>query len=398
MKWQGRFIALLIIIIMALFIIYDYTAFDHENILHLLIIILILPLMWWSGKQYDELFYKHLQLKKEKEQIEEKSMTISQKNEDYELLLDSLDGGIFSYDVLNHRMYSSKGMAQLYGQSDATFFNNPYLLKKVIHPDDYEKVNKDDLQLLSGQSSKVEYRIIDSVYDEKWVMRMAVPIQNQDGTVVKINGQMFDITERKQLEHELKQMAFFDDLTDLPNRKSLDRHIEKALARSKRHNHNFILLFIDLDDFKIVNDTIGHDAGDELLKEVVKRLNQSIREEDLVARIGGDEFIVVFEETSTDEIENIAQRIIEGVSLPYSIDEKEAKISLSIGVSVYPDDGEDKETLIEHADKAMYFAKNHGKNGYKLYSPELSEMEFKKVGLLEKWKSTIQKSTSKIFN
>lgn len=396
MKWTGSFSALSIIIVLALFIVVDHRFAGQGSLIQLLIIVFIVLLVWWIGKKYDEVQYKYIQLKKEKEKIEERQSKSNQKIKHYECLFNSLDGAIFSYDVLNDQVYYSKGIEQLFGYTNENFNRNPNVWKEIIHPEDAERVNRDDEQLLAGHSSNVEFRIIHPDFDEKWVIRMAVPIKNQDGSLMKINGQIIDITERKQLENELKQMAYFDDLTDLPNRKLLDRHIEKALARSKRHNHNFILMFIDLDDFKLVNDTMGHEAGDLLLKEVVKRLNENIREEDLISRIGGDEFIIVFEDTSMEEIEAIAQRIIDFVSLPYMINEKEAKVSVSIGVSMYPNDGEDKETLIEHADKAMYFAKNNGKNSYKIYDPELDELVFKKAGLLESWMNTIQKS--KLFN
>lgn len=281
------------------------------------------------------------------------------------------------------------------GYSVEELNHNPHIFKELIHVEDLEKYKKAEMQLKLGNLSEVKFRIAHPNGDEKWVEKVATPFRNQNGIIEKIVGQMFDITDQMKLEHALQQLAYNDDLTDLPNRKALDRHIEKALARSKRHEHNFTLMFIDLDDFKKVNDTMGHEAGDVLLKEVVNRLQDCIRDEDLISRIGGDEFIVVFEETNKAIIEEIAERIIERVALPYFIHEQEAKISLSIGVSMYPDDGIDKETLIDHADKAMYYAKNNGKNNYKIYTPDLQEMESKK-GILEKWIDAIQ--NSKVFS
>ncbi len=219
----------------------------------------------------------------------------------------------------------------------------------------------------------------------KRILHVAKPIKNEEGQVTTIIGNFMDITKQKKLEAELKKMAFFDDLTEVPNRKMLDRHIQKAIARSRRHQYNLTLMFIDLDDFKIVNDTLGHEAGDQLLVEVVERLTECTREEDLISRLGGDEFIIVFEETSKEEIEDIANRIIKSVSLPYDIDGNEANISLSIGISMFPDDGEDKDTLIQNADKAMYFAKNNGKNRYEIYTKDLEEMEVDEGGIFKKW-------------
>ena len=360
--------------------------------------VLILMAIVCSWFMYKQIINLREDIKDQKEKYDEQNKELSNlqhKNKEYELLFDSLEGAIFSFDAKTNETYFSKGMEDVTGYSAEEFIQNPSFWKTIILPEDLPTVIQNEQLLRDGESTRVEYRILHKEHGARWIVNISQPVISQDGSLLKINGQLIDISSRKALEEELKQMAFHDDLTDLPNRKALDRHIEKALARSKRHHHNFTLMFIDLDDFKIVNDTLGHDAGDMLLKDVVTRLEACIREEDLVARIGGDEFIVVFEETNKEEIEEIAKRILENVSKPYFINENEAKISLSIGVSMYPDDGETKQTLIENADKAMYFAKNNGKNNFKLYSPELNEMELKKVGLLERFLKPFQKA--KIF-
>lgn len=394
MKHKGKWVASFTVIIVAVFAFWNDRLFGHEQpVWHYLLFLIIVPSVVWLGMEYDRVRSRFDAMKKEKEMVEEEAKEkvnlLNQRIKDQDDIHASTQGGIFSFNRLNEEVYFSKGIGQIYGYSDEELKNNFNLWKEAIHPDDVEKVHQDEKILSSGASTKIEYRILHPEQGVKWVVKTATPFISPDGTLLKINGQIIEITERKQLENELKQMAYYDDLTDLPNRKLLDRHIEKALARSKRHHHNFTIMFIDLDDFKIVNDTMGHEAGDILLKEVAARLNQTIREEDLIARIGGDEFIVVLEETNQEEIEDIAQRVVENVALPYIINDKEAKISLSIGISMYPDDGEDKETLIEHADQAMYFAKNRGKNNFKIYTPDLSEMELKKVGFFERLLSKI---------
>ncbi|WP_100407330.1 sensor domain-containing diguanylate cyclase [Bacillus solitudinis] len=395
MRQKGKLMVGLIIIILVSNIVYTYISVGLELFVGLLSLLIGL-LALWLGKQYDDISLQHQKLKITNEKVAEKLLLMNQKNKDYELLLNSLEGAIFSLDVRNNKIYFTKGAELIYGYSDKAFSQNINLWKELIHSDDYEKVEKYEKQLLQGNSSQVKFRINHPETGEKWLVKRANPLKSSDGTVIKVHGQIIDITKQIKLENELKQLAYHDELTDLPNRKSLDRHIEKALARSKRHNHNFTLMFIDLDDFKNVNDSMGHEAGDFLLKEVVIRIKQSIREEDLISRIGGDEFIVVLEETNLEEIEGIAERILENISLPYLINEQEVTISLSIGISMFPDDGETKETLIDHADKAMYFAKNNGKNNFKIYTSDLNDMEFKKVGHLEKWVEAIQ--NSKIFS
>ncbi len=382
-------------IIIGIVAVYNYSVGDL-NIFSLIILLITIPFVWSQFKRYDALRSKYEELASENEKLVADHDKLYNLIQEYEVLMDSLEGVIYSLDMEKNNVTFIKGADQTFGYSNETFRKNTNLWREIIHPEDRAKVDKSEKFLQLGKSTRIEFRILHPIEDEKWVLKIATPIQDDDGKIVRINGQIIDITDRKQLENQLKQMAYFDDLTDLPNRKMLDRHIEKALARSKRHNHNFTLMFVDLDDFKLVNDTLGHDAGDLLLQEVVQRINHTIREEDLIARIGGDEFIIVFEETTKEDVEDIAKRIVENVSLPYKLNEQDARISLSIGISMYPDDGEDKGSLIDHADKAMYYAKNNGKNNYKLYSPDLEAIEFKKVGLWGKWMNALQ--NSKLFN
>lgn len=373
-----------------------YLIFGLANSLGVFIIFLGIPFVWWLGTKYDQFFSNIEQLTAEKQKAEMKQDELKEHIIEYARLINSLEGVIYSIDINNNNYYFLKGSEQIYNYPCEAFMNNPNLWREVIHPDDVMKVEENKKLWFEGESTNVEYRVITPEQEERWILDIATPIIYEDGTVRRINGQILDITDRKKLEDQLKQLAYTDDLTDLANRSYLDRHMKKALSRAKRHNHNLTIMFIDLDDFKVVNDTMGHDAGDLLLKEVVNRLKNAIREEDLIARIGGDEFIIVFEDIEKDEIENIAGRILDTIALPYEIHEKEATISLSIGISMFPDDGEEKDALIECADKAMYFAKNTGKNNYKMYTAELEQMEFKKMGIVEKIITSIQ--NSKLFN
>ncbi|WP_185806960.1 sensor domain-containing diguanylate cyclase [Bacillus salinus] len=335
---------------------------------------------------------QHLHL--EVERLSAENQQLQHKSFELEEAFNSSFGGIFIYDLRTHKLTLSAGFEQIYGHSVQELSKDQQLFYDLIHPQDLEEYTDNTSNLLLGEPIQSEFRISHPQYGTRWILKIAKPIKNDADEVIKISGQIIDITKQKELEIELKQLAYYDEITDLPNRKLLNRHIEKALARSKRHNHNFTIMFIDIDDFKKVNDTQGHDAGDILLKKIARRLIECIREEDLIARIGGDEFVLVFEETCKTDIEVIAQRILDYVALPYNINGEEAKISLSIGISMYPDDGENKETLIIHADKAMYSAKNNGKNNFKIYSSDLDDMELKKEGIVTKLLNKIQTMSS----
>ena len=177
-----------------------------------------------------------------------------------------------------------------------------------------------------------------------------------------------DVTESKVKEQKSRHIAHHDNLTGLPNRAFFLNHIEHAVLRAKSNRHKMAVLFLDLDGFKHVNDTLGHDAGDLLLKEVAIRLNGVIRNSDTVARMGGDEFTFVLNEIGDDEnASSVARKIIAVLSVPFDLKGQQCRVGGSIGIAVYPADSTDFETLLKQADEAMYLAKQSGKNTYRFH-------------------------------
>ena len=178
-----------------------------------------------------------------------------------------------------------------------------------------------------------------------------------------------DVTLRKNMEERLRELAHFDKLTGLPNRALFLDRLQQAATRSKRERTRFALLFVDLDGFKAVNDGYGHDTGDALLQIVAQRLNECVRESDTVARMGGDEFtIILLNMLDARNASPIAEKIISSLSQPVVIGEHECHIGASIGISVFPDDGDDVATVLSHADGAMYEVKRRGKNSFRYFS------------------------------
>lgn len=180
----------------------------------------------------------------------------------------------------------------------------------------------------------------------------------------------------EQAEHatQVEHLAFHDSLTGLPNRALFARFVEESIRQSQRYRRQLAILLLDLDRFKVVNDTLGHNAGDEMLQEIAHRLKHDLRESDFVARLGGDEFVVLLPEYHDEaEVAEAAQRILNAVNGAIRIDGREVRMTASIGVALAPADGLDEETLLKHADIAMYHAKSQGKNAFKFYSSKLSE-------------------------
>ncbi len=363
-------------LLLVIFLVVNNSSF--HQLTNFIVILFLIP-VWFV--------YKHLQLSEKNEihfkqninELVEKNRDLNNEIHRLEEIYDEINIVTFSYDIENEQLYISKGIEAISPFSKSELEKNPKLIKFFIASLDKNKEKELENLFCKGESGNLQLQINDNADCMRWVALHTSPMMDVNGKVERVNGYISDITDQKRLEAKLKQMAYYDKLTDLPNRNLIQKHLKKTLARSKRHEYSFAVMFIDLDGFKAINDELGHECGDLLLVEVADRLNNAVREEDLTGRLGGDEFIIVFEETNENEVELIAERILTSASKPYMINENEANISPSIGISLFPQDGEDIETLIKNADTAMYFAKNNGKNSFKFYSPDL-ELEEGKVG------------------
>ncbi|MFA6014387.1 MAG: PAS domain S-box protein [Gallionellaceae bacterium] len=205
-----------------------------------------------------------------------------------------------------------------------------------------------------------------------WEEVHIAPVATPDGIVTNYAVVIADISERKEAEEKMQHMARYDQLTDLPNRSMVDDRLQQALAAAKREKTQTALMFIDLDKFKPINDTLGHDAGDMVLKEAAKRMQSCVRESDTVGRIGGDEFVVLL--TTVDSNQDaalVAEKIRHALNQPIALLGQHLHISSSIGVAIYPEHGTDGKTLVKNADAAMYYAKEGGRNSVKMFEPEM---------------------------
>ena len=209
-------------------------------------------------------------------------------------------------------------------------------------------------------------------------------VRDADGAITYYVGLFADITLLKESQRQLEQMAYYDPLTRLPNRALLADRLRYALDKAQREQRVLAVCYLDLDNFKPINDTWGHAAGDNLLIQVAQRLQNRVRADDTVARLGGDEFVVLLDDLQTiADGEQALQRILETLSAPFSIDAKIATVSASIGVTFFPHDGADPDALIRHADQAMYLAKQEGRNRYHLFGPEYDRRAQTRQELLE---------------
>jgi diguanylate cyclase (GGDEF)-like protein len=218
-----------------------------------------------------------------------------------------------------------------------------------------------------------------------WLYRQIVRVE--DGVVVIIR----DITERKQTEEKISHMAHHDALTGLPNRTLLEDRIQQAMLHAQRYGRCVTLVFMDLDNFKLINDTLGHKAGDELLKTVASRMVSHVRQTDTVMRLGGDEFVIVLADQSDkmDTMTPTLQKLREAIAEPIYIGDQKLEVTSSMGLAIYPADGTDSETLLMHADAAMYQAKALGRNNYQFYTAEMNTKVQEKLLMQEGLRSAL---------
>ncbi len=221
-------------------------------------------------------------------------------------------------------------------------------------------------------------------------------IRDEQGELTNYIAIFSDITLIKASQKRLEYLVSHDELTDLPNRNELKGRMAQAYARAKRHGSNFALMYLDLDNFKNVNDNLGHEAGDILLQQAAERLSLCVRGEDTVARIGGDEFNVLLEDVSETQLANTAQRILEKISKPYLVKEQQVFVSASIGIAVYPKDANDLETLTKNADSAMYQAKEKGKDSFQFFTSDLKEKISHRIELENALHKAIQENELKL--
>lgn len=223
------------------------------------------------------------------------------------------------------------------------------------------------------------------------VYLMSDAVTDADGRVLFVVTTCKDITERKRNEEVITNLAFYDALTCLPNRSLFDDRLSQEVAKARRHEQLLAVMFLDLDGFKIINDTFGHSVGDLFLQMVAKRLQERVREGDTISRLAGDEFLVLFPDISHIEVASvIAKKILERLSEVFVIDGKEIYITGSIGISTFPKNGADAKQLVKTADAAMYFAKEQGRNSYEFYTPAIDNRAIEKMKMERNLRKALQ--------
>ena len=277
----------------------------------------------------------------------------------------------YSHDTEGVFNYLSDSITEMLGYTKEEFFEH----YETYHTDDpmNAMVEENTNKALAGEPQD-PYPV--SIYHKDGSVRilevMEQPVFNKDGKVVEVEGIARDITHIIETQKELNYLATHDALTGISNRLDFYTQIEYVIASSKREKSKFAVMFLDLDHFKNINDTLGHNVGDILLQQVAQRIKPNIRDEDLFARIGGDEFVIVLVKVSTTHLNKVINKIMDLLRQEYSIDGHQFKVSTTVGISLYPEDGNDRSTLMKNADIAMYKAKKMGRDRFHFFTEALN--------------------------
>lgn len=297
--------------------------------------------------------------------------------ERWRFALDSTGAGVWDLDIPGKRVLLSSRCKAMLGFADDEIGTDMDDWERRIHPDDVAGLTAARQLLFDGGSDNFsnEHRKRCKDGHWKWIqVRGMVAARDAAHVPVRVIGTYLDISERKQAEETIRRQANFDPLTQLPNRRLFLDRLAQEINKSRRADLSLALLLIDLDEFKEVNDTLGHDVGDILLQEAAQRVRGCIRDADTVARLGGDEFTVILTELSDhSHVEDIAQKIIGKLAEPFQLGSEVVYISASIGITLYPNDASDIDNLMKNADQAMYAAKKQGRNRFYYFTASLQE-------------------------
>ena len=294
----------------------------------------------------------------------------------YRHIFEHASEGIFQTTSDGHYLAANTALARIYGyDTPEELIGDLSDIQHQLYVDPDRRQAFHQVMKTRGEVINFESEVYRKDRSRIWISENAHVVRGPAGEFICYEGTVQDISERKHYQQQLETQAKHDLLTGLPNRSLLNDRIEQGIARAHRLSYFLVLIFIDLDNFKFINDSLGHAAGDELLKEVAKRLTGSLRESDTVARLGGDEFVLVVNDYySVRRVMSLLERIIREIGRPIAIGGNEFQVGASLGVAMYPSDAVDAETLLRRADVAMYAAKARGRNTYQFFTAELNRV------------------------
>lgn len=330
--------------------------------------------------------------------LSEQNLRLSE--ERYRLAVEGANDGLWDLNMVTNELYISPRCKAMLGYEDNEIENSLEQWKKLIHPEDLEVSMKAvyDHLLKRTDCYEVEARLKTKEGNYKWILSRGKAVWNESGKPIRLAGSNTDISMRKDAEDVIKKMAYYDALTGLPNRALIEDKTCSELLKAKENNNKLALIYMDLDNFKTVNDTLGHLAGNEVLKIIGTFLKSTAGDLENVARLGGDEFALLLPyDDSIEEVRDFINRSMSLFNKPLIISNKEFHLTASIGIAIYPEDGANFNSLMKNADIAMYYAKEQGKNRCEFFTKEMNSRILDKLELENSLRIAIRNSEFKVF-
>jgi diguanylate cyclase (GGDEF)-like protein/PAS domain S-box-containing protein len=327
-------------------------------------------------------------------ELQNKDNTIRLLKEKYESIVEGTSDTVWEWDIASGTVNFTERLSDILGYSLDGNLNYTTFIN-IVHPNDRLKLITSAQSCLSDRLSyfHCEFRMKPRIGDYKWILGKGKSLTDEDGNINKIIGSLSDITDNKESEEKLVKLVYYDYLTGFQNRILFEERLGNILFDAKKNKKKGSILFIDLDDFKKINDSLGHDFGDQLIKLSAQMLSLTVGQNDEVCRFGGDEFIIFHPhgETEIDDVE-LSKKILDIFSSPFEIGEMQVYASVSIGIATYPKDGLDVCTILKNADAAMYMAKRTGKNAYCFYNQGIMSEIIKENELAKLMRTAIENS------
>lgn len=331
--------------------------------------------------------------------------------EQLEIVSRTTNDGIWAWDMMTNQIQWSTHVDDVFSSIGETLTQDPESFFRLVHPEDEQRLRIQMRKHIDEDSPlKTEFRILSPTTGQQlWLYIAGDSMRDQHGKKTRMIGSLTNITEKKLAEKQIMHLAFHDVLTGLPNRQFIRDLFETSQISADRHQHKMGFMLIDLDRFKIINDTLGHQVGDQLLQVIANNLQDVVQSSAplsqvnqannaTVARHGGDEFIVLLNEIKdTYELQYVADQIIARFQEPFAVGELELFTTASIGISVYPDDGQDLDAIFRCADFAMYYAKDNGKNRSKIYSNNINSVSFATLSMENKLRRALERNEFELY-
>jgi diguanylate cyclase (GGDEF)-like protein/PAS domain S-box-containing protein len=311
----------------------------------------------------------------------------------YREIFDNALVGIYRTSVDGRLLEANPALAQICGfDSVEEFVEYCCDIRSQIYVDPQRRADITQLIEVRGSVSGFESQIYRKNGDVIWISENSRAVRDDQGKIYAYEGLLADITERKLYQARIEQQANYDILTGLANRSLLQDRLQQSILACSTYGSHLAVAFIDLDRFKFINDSLGHHVGDELLKCMAKRLISGVHDIDTVARLGGDEFVLLInEQTDRESLRQVMDRILEIVAQPWVTEQGEFNLTASVGVACYPEDGTDAQTLLKHADTAMYRAKDHGRNSVRFYTNDLDVQVIENLEMESKLRRALER-------